>query len=59
VTTKERIDRAERQVIDAIEAQFDIHAMDPEDFAEMWVAISKALTELASEPTTQKGSDNA
>jgi hypothetical protein len=34
----------ERKIIDAIEAKFDIHAMDPEDWAEMSCAISAALT---------------
>jgi hypothetical protein len=37
-----RVD-VERTIIDAIEAQFDIHAMDPEDWAEMISAISAAL----------------
>jgi hypothetical protein len=37
---------AEQRMIGAIEAQFDIHAMDPEDFAEMWVEISATLDEL-------------
>jgi hypothetical protein len=45
----EAIARAERRIIDAIESQFDIHAMEPEDWAEMWVAIRRALAELAAQ----------
>ena len=42
------VERVERQIIDAIEAQFDIHSMDPEDWAEMSCAISNALKPVAS-----------
>jgi hypothetical protein len=40
-------EEAERLIMDVIEAQFDIHAMDPEDFAEMWVGISAVLRRFA------------
>jgi hypothetical protein len=51
-------DIAEQRIIGAIEAQFDIHAMDAEDFAEMWVEISKTLDELtASVDRSPEGQD--
>jgi hypothetical protein len=39
---------AERKIIGAIEAQFDIHAMEPEDWAEMHSAIRAALNTEAA-----------
>lgn len=41
------VERTERAIIDAIEAQFDIHAMDPEDWAEMSVAINHAIQAMS------------
>lgn len=46
--TADNEELVEREIMDAIEAQFDIHAMDPEDFAEMWTAIGRALEKRAT-----------
>jgi hypothetical protein len=43
-TEPARSGEVERKIIDAIEAQFDIHAMEPEDWAEMHNAIRAALS---------------
>jgi hypothetical protein len=40
---------AKGRIIDAIEAQFAIHAMEPEDWEEMSAAISKALADTRTQ----------
>lgn len=53
----EMVEAAERTIIDAIEEQFDIHALEPEDWAELANSIRAALSTLQHPKPTSGQAD--